>query len=133
MAFDAEGDSLMAKFESAGLMTSVAFHEYSNNMPHDQYTVGLMGHLPGPNFYISLIDNKRNHGPDRGTGVGLPDPCVATVVFGLETINLIRHTLESDFGVPVISHSKIISLEEYDILTRIEEEESQEYDEDVDE
>ena len=44
--------------------TTCAWQEYSPEFPHVQYTLGYAGR-PSNNaaFYISLIDNTRNHGP----------------------------------------------------------------------
>ena len=41
---------------------SLAYHEYSEAWPHLEHTLGYAGGK-GPPFYISTIDNRRNHGP----------------------------------------------------------------------
>jgi len=43
--------------------TGLAFQEYSPEFPHAKGTVGWAGRPSGPAFYISLIDNTKNHGP----------------------------------------------------------------------
>lgn len=41
----------------------LAFQEYSDSYPHKIGTVGYAGRPSGPQWYISTIDNTKNHGP----------------------------------------------------------------------
>jgi len=65
----------LAAFESEGL-NHVAFHEYSEDFPHEQYTLGFTGG-DSPNWYINTEDNTDIH---RG------DPCFGKIVDGLNVV-----------------------------------------------
>jgi hypothetical protein len=39
------------------------FQEYNALFPHAKGTMGYCGRPSGPCFYVSIIDNTRNHGP----------------------------------------------------------------------
>lgn len=41
----------------------LAWQEYSEKFPHVIYTLGYAGRPGGPAFYISTVDNSKNHGP----------------------------------------------------------------------
>lgn len=73
------------QFQSA----SIPFQEYSDQVPHIQYSIGLAGRPGGPDWYISLIDNTRNHGPGGQSGYEIPseaDPCFGRVVEGFDVV-----------------------------------------------
>jgi len=42
---------------------AMPFQEYSPDFPHVQYTTGYAGRPSGPEWYISIKNNKHNHGP----------------------------------------------------------------------
>lgn len=68
---------------------SIPFQEYSADYPHKEFTVGLAGRPGGPDFYISTLDNTRNHGPGGQGSYDLPeeaDTCFAKVVDGLDVV-----------------------------------------------
>jgi len=75
---------------------NIAFQEYNEAFPHKKYTFGIAGRPGGPDWYINLDDNTRNHGPG-GQGVEA-DPCFAELVSGAEVIEAI-HKLDHD-GTP---------------------------------
>ena len=55
---------LLRSFRVAdGAAWSLAFQEYSAEYPHRPFTVGIAGRPGGPDFYINLLDNVKNHGP----------------------------------------------------------------------
>jgi len=62
-------------FTKVGL-DSVSFSEYSEDYPHEQYTVGFAAD-GSPSFYINTDDNTEQH-------VG--EPCFARIVSGFETV-----------------------------------------------
>lgn len=62
-------------FTKLGL-DSVAFREYSDEYPHEQFTVGFAAD-GSPSFYINTKDNTEEH---RG------EPCFASIVSGYETV-----------------------------------------------
>lgn len=68
------GDKLAA-FESQGL-NHLAFEEYSEDFPHQQYTVGFSGG-DSPSWYINTEDNMEIHSGD---------PCFCKVVNGFDVI-----------------------------------------------
>ena len=74
---------------------SISFQEYDDKLPylHQKYSIGLAGRPGGPDFYINLVDNKRNHGPG-GQGPK-PDPCFANIISGQDIVDKI-HKLEHD-------------------------------------
>jgi cyclophilin family peptidyl-prolyl cis-trans isomerase len=80
---------LVQAFRESGLK-SVVFQEYHESFPHVAYTVGFAGRPGGPDFYVSLIDNTRNHGPGGQVAYDHPteaDPCFGKVVEGFDAID----------------------------------------------
>lgn len=67
----------------------LAFQEYSPSFPHVRGTVGYAGRPSGPAFYVSIMDNSKNHGPGS-QGVKNPheaDSCFGKVLYnGLEDV-----------------------------------------------
>jgi len=62
----------------------VLIQEYNQDFPHKKYTFGIAGRPGGPDWYINLRSNIRNHGPG-GQGPEA-DPCFAELVSGEEAI-----------------------------------------------
>jgi cyclophilin family peptidyl-prolyl cis-trans isomerase len=80
---------LMRRFQES-MLESVSFQEYSANYPHLPYTLGYAGRPGGPDFYISVEDNSKIHGPGGQGSYEDPteaDPCFATVVEGREAVD----------------------------------------------
>ena len=94
---------LRTNFKDAGLL-SVAFQEYNPEFPHVKHTLGLAGRPGGPDFYISIVDNTRNHGPGGQGNYDLPaeaDPAFATITSGFHVVEKI-HAMETkgdNFGM----------------------------------
>jgi hypothetical protein len=84
----------MKPFRDSG-MASVLFQEYSEEHPHVKYTMGYAGRPGGPDFYLSMQDNTKNHGPG-GQGsyadASEADPCFAKVVQGFEVADRIHQS-----------------------------------------
>jgi len=57
-------------------LESVAFKEYNEAYPHEQYTVGFAAD-GSPSFYINTQDN---------TDIHIGDPCFGKIVSGLDTV-----------------------------------------------
>ena len=57
------GHVLQAHATAGGRAAGLAFQEYSPKYPHVEGTLGFAGRPGGPAFYISTVDNTRNHGP----------------------------------------------------------------------
>jgi hypothetical protein len=53
----------------------LAFQEYSPEFPHVKGTLGFAGRPGGPAFYISTLDNTRNHGPGSQNSATEADSC----------------------------------------------------------
>ena len=71
-------------------LQSVAFQEYSPEYPHVKYTIGFAGRPGGPDWYVSTIDNTRNHGPGGQTSYAVKeeaDPCFGRVIEGFDVID----------------------------------------------
>jgi len=76
------------QFQQAGLAT-LAFQEYSESFPHEQWTIGFAGRPAGPDWYINLYDNQESHGPgmqEHHALTGDADPCFGKVVEGKEVV-----------------------------------------------
>jgi len=94
------GARLMQPFRESGLM-GVLFQEYSDRHPHEKYTVGLAGRPGGPDWYISMQDNTRNHGPGGQGSYDDPseaDPCFGKIVEGYENVADLIHKSEVEDG-----------------------------------
>lgn len=89
---DPRGPPGRKRFKELGL-SSVAFQEYNEKFPHVKYTIGLAGRLGGPDWYISIIDNTRNHGPGGQGNYNLAaeaDPAFGKVTSGFDVIEKIK-------------------------------------------
>ena len=65
----------------------LAFQEYSPDYPHKKGTVGYAGRPSGPAWYVSLVNNVRNHGPgsQQKANPHEADSCFGTVIEGFDT------------------------------------------------
>lgn len=65
----------------------LAFQEYSPEWPHKKGTVGYAGRPSGPAWYVSLINNVRNHGPgsQQKANPHEADSCFGKVIEGFDT------------------------------------------------
>jgi hypothetical protein len=65
---------------------SLAFQEYSPKFPHKKGTVAYAGRPSGPHWYISIIDNSRNHGPgsQQEENPYEADSCFGKVIRGFD-------------------------------------------------
>ena len=53
----------------------LTFQEYSPEFPHVKGTLGFAGRPGGPAFYVSTVDNSRNHGPGSQGSKTEADSC----------------------------------------------------------
>jgi cyclophilin family peptidyl-prolyl cis-trans isomerase len=120
---------LLRPFRLAGL-DGVLFQEYSDKYPHVKYTVGYAGRPGGPDFYVSMQDNTKNHGPG-GQGSyadpGEADPCFATVVQGKDVADRIHKSEVKPGDYKHMQHNVAITairLVKYDPVTKTIEEDS---------
>eukprot|EP00929_Paragymnodinium_shiwhaense_P018865 TRINITY_DN13049_c0_g1_i3.p1 TRINITY_DN13049_c0_g1~~TRINITY_DN13049_c0_g1_i3.p1 ORF type:complete len:212 (+),score=18.00 TRINITY_DN13049_c0_g1_i3:143-778(+) len=60
----------------------LAFQEYSREFPHVKFSLGFAGRPSSQGFYISTVDNTRNHGPGSqgATATNEADACFARVL-----------------------------------------------------
>lgn len=104
------GAQLAKRFKTAGL-SSVLFQEYSPKVPHEKYTIGYGGRPGGPEFYINLRDNTRDHGPGGQANYEDPteaDPCFAKVISGFEAIDRIHKAEVKDHSYMHMAHNVAI-------------------------
>ena len=83
------------------------FPEYSPNMPHEKYTLGMSGRPGGPDIYVNMVDNSVNHGPGGYAKDGTGDPCFGKVIVGTDVIDRIRKASAGG----VVPHGKWIKTE----------------------
>eukprot|EP00979_Chaetoceros_neogracilis_P007854 scaffold1698_cov279-Chaetoceros_neogracile.AAC.13 len=83
------GAKVRKGFKEADL-GSVVFQEYHKDFPHKKYTLGYAGRPGGPDFYVSTVDNTRNHGPGGQQDYAMKseaDPCFAKVIDGFDAVD----------------------------------------------
>jgi hypothetical protein len=78
--------SHVLQVQTIGKFKSLAFQEYSPEFPHKKGTVGYAGRPSGPAWYVSLIDNSRNHGPgsQQKKNPYEADSCFGKVIRGFD-------------------------------------------------
>jgi cyclophilin family peptidyl-prolyl cis-trans isomerase len=98
------------RFKDAGF-DKILFQEYSPNSPHVRFSLGYSGRPGGPDFYISMQDNSRIHGPggqDIFEDSAEADTCFAKVVDGFDIVERIHkspvkkgdyHAMESNIAI----------------------------------
>lgn len=87
----------------------LAFQEYSSEFPHKQGTLGYAGRPGGPGFYISIVDNTRNHGPgsQNARNPHEADSCFAKVIEGFDdVVQRMKTQPGGDGGAGFINDSK---------------------------
>ncbi|GAX10737.1 hypothetical protein FisN_14Lh256 [Fistulifera solaris] len=97
---------LVKHFKESGV-ESVLFQEYSEKHPHVKYTLGYAGRPGGPDFYISMQDNTRNHGPGGQGSYEDPteaDPCFAKVVQGFAVADRIHKSAVQEGSYKRMQH-----------------------------
>lgn len=86
----------------------VSFAEYTDNYPHEKYTVAFAGR--GPDFYINTRDNSESHAPGTQEHHKLDDeadPCFAKVVEGKDVVDaLLKLSMEATKNRPSITEWK---------------------------
>ena len=101
---------LSKRFKDAGF-DKILFQEYSPNSPHVKFSLGYSGRPGGPDFYISMQDNSKIHGPGGQNNFEDPeeaDTCFAKVVNGFDVVERIHksptkkgeyHAMESNIAI----------------------------------
>eukprot|EP00656_Telonema_subtile_P003657 TRINITY_DN11661_c0_g5_i1.p1 TRINITY_DN11661_c0_g5~~TRINITY_DN11661_c0_g5_i1.p1 ORF type:complete len:328 (-),score=41.16 TRINITY_DN11661_c0_g5_i1:47-1030(-) len=72
---------------TSGRHLGLAFQEYSAKYPHVKGTLGYAGRPGGPSFYISTVDNTRNHGPASQGSKSEADSCFGRVLEGEDVVD----------------------------------------------
>lgn len=78
-------------------LAHVLFQEHSRNLNHQQYTLGYPGRPGGPDFYLNLQDNSKQHGlgadlTHRSEFMIEADPCFARIIRGFNTLERIHRS-----------------------------------------
>jgi cyclophilin family peptidyl-prolyl cis-trans isomerase len=95
----------MVPFKESGFQ-SVLFQEYSPQFPHERYTLGYTGRPGGPDFYINLVNNIKNHGP--GGQNNEADPCFAKIVDGFDAVERMHRSQVQPGGFKRMEHAVTI-------------------------
>ena len=85
-AFHRNAGHVLQAFLRAPGARGLAFQEYDAQFPHERLTLGFAGRPGGPEFYISTVDNVRNHGPGSQGSKTEADSCFAKVVSGADVV-----------------------------------------------
>ena len=85
---------LQAKAHSE-VKRSMPFQEYSDEYPHVKGTIGYAGRPSGPAFYISILDNSKNHGPgsQQKHNPYEADSIIGTIIEGMDDVVPRIHTM----------------------------------------
>jgi len=89
-AFHRNAGHVLQAFVRAPDLQGLAFQEYDARFPHRKYTLGFAGRPGGPEFYISTVDNTRNHGPGSQGSKTEADSCFAKIVDGFDVVERMR-------------------------------------------
>lgn len=89
-AFHRNANHVLQAFVRGTNLGNLAYQEYDARFPHRKYTLGFAGRPGGPEFYISTVDNSKNHGPGSQGSETEADACFAKVVEGVEIVEKMR-------------------------------------------
>jgi len=95
-AFHRNAGHVLQAMSRSEVTRSMPFQEYSKEYPHKKGTIGYAGRPSGPEFYVSIEDNSRNHGPgsQQKKNPYEADCIIGTVVQGMEDGTAARiHTM----------------------------------------
>mmetsp|Transcript_21022 Transcript_21022/g.27253 ORF Transcript_21022/g.27253 Transcript_21022/m.27253 type:complete len:380 (-) Transcript_21022:307-1446(-) len=91
-AFHRRAGHVLQAFVRAPKLQGLAFQEYHPSYPHKKHTLGFAGRPGGPEFYISILDNSKNHGPgSQGSKYGEADSCFATIIDGFDDLQRMKN------------------------------------------
>ncbi|KAJ8601401.1 hypothetical protein CTAYLR_005019 [Chrysophaeum taylorii] len=89
-AFHRNAGHVLQAFVRTPEVKGLAYQEYDPAFPHEKYTLGFAGRPGGPEFYISTLDNTRNHGPGSQGSKTEADSCFAKIVEGFDVVERMR-------------------------------------------
>ena len=85
-AFHRNAGHVLQAMARSGVTESMPFQEYSKEFPHKKGTIGYAGRPSGPEFYVSIQDNGKNHGPgsQQKRNPYEADCAIGTVIQGMD-------------------------------------------------
>ncbi|KAL7529842.1 hypothetical protein ACHAXR_003191, partial [Thalassiosira sp. AJA248-18] len=85
-AFHRNAGHVLQAIARSDIKESMPFQEYSKDFPHKKGTLGYAGRPSGPEFYVSIQDNTRAHGPgsQQKRNPHEADVVIGTVIQGME-------------------------------------------------
>mmetsp|Transcript_15600 Transcript_15600/g.33799 ORF Transcript_15600/g.33799 Transcript_15600/m.33799 type:complete len:356 (-) Transcript_15600:136-1203(-) len=95
-AFHRNAGHVLQAMSRSAITESMPFQEYSKEYPHKKGTLGYAGRPSGPEFYVSIQDNTRAHGPgsQQQHNPHEADCIIGTVIQGMEDGTVDRiHTM----------------------------------------
>ncbi|KAL7483298.1 hypothetical protein ACHAW6_008952 [Cyclotella cf. meneghiniana] len=94
-AFHRNAGHVLQAMTHSAITKSMPFQEYRSEYPHKKGTVGYAGRPSGPEFYISIEDNTKNHGPgsQQQKNPYEADSIIGTVVEGMDDVVPRIHTM----------------------------------------
>lgn len=94
-AFHRNAGHVLQAMSHSAVTKPMPFQEYRAEYPHKKGTVGYAGRPSGPEFYISIEDNTKNHGPgsQQKKNPYEADSIIGTVVEGMDDVVPRIHTM----------------------------------------
>ncbi|KAL7529841.1 hypothetical protein ACHAXR_003190, partial [Thalassiosira sp. AJA248-18] len=85
-AFHRNAGHVLQAIAKSDITERMPFQEYSKEYPHKKGTLGYAGRPSGPEFYVSIQDNTRAHGPgsQQQHNPHEADCIIGTVIQGME-------------------------------------------------
>jgi len=85
-SFHRNAGHVLQSMVTAPGVRGMAFQEYHPDFPHKRLTLGYAGRPGGPAFYISTVDNTRNHGPGSQGSKTEADGCFGRIIEGEDVV-----------------------------------------------
>jgi len=95
-AFHRNAGHVLQAISRSDITERMPFQEYHKDYPHKKGTMGYAGRPSGPEFYVSIQDNSRAHGPgsQQSHNPYEADCIIGTVIQGMEDGTVDRiHTM----------------------------------------
>lgn len=101
---------LQVQAVSSEIHQHLPFQEYSKDFPHKKGTTGYCGRPSGPCWYVSILDNTRNHGPgsQQQKNPNEADANFGTIVEGFDDVVPRIHSIQQDGWLDEKNQIKII-------------------------
>jgi len=95
-AFHRNANHVLQAISRSDITKSMPFQEYHKDFTHKKGTMGYAGRPSGPEFYVSIQDNVRGHGPgsQQKHNPHEADVAIGTIIEGIEDGTVARiHTM----------------------------------------